>query len=125
MRQRAGSGRNRRKSRSPSLFTAFDGNICVFAPARAHTYVHCARAYTHRIAPENGKLTATRRAGLYNPEIKGVLYPESTGRRGRGGGKRNGEEGSEREPLASLVCPRERASFGAKVLPAPAMMPLG
>lgn len=36
--------------------------------------------YIYRIAPENGKLTAARRAGLYNPEIKGVLYPENGGR---------------------------------------------
>lgn len=27
-------------------------------------------------ARENGKLTVARQAGLYNPEIKGVLYPE-------------------------------------------------
>lgn len=26
-------------------------------------------------ARENGKLTVARQAGLYNPEIKGVLYP--------------------------------------------------
>lgn len=33
------------------------------------------------IARENGKLTAARRPGLYNPEIKGVLYPGARGSR--------------------------------------------
>lgn len=39
--------------------------------------MHCVRTQAPRIAPENGKLTAARQAGLYNPEIKGVLYPEN------------------------------------------------
>lgn len=46
----------------------------VYAHTYTHTYMH---TYIYRIAPENGKLTAARRAGLYNPEIKGVLYPEN------------------------------------------------
>lgn len=33
-------------------------------------------------AREDGKLTVARQAGLYNPEIKGVLYPEGEGEGG-------------------------------------------
>lgn len=36
----------------------------------------CAHVCTGRYMRVNGKLTTASQAGLYNPEIKGVLYPE-------------------------------------------------
>lgn len=48
------------------------GNLLTF---NSRAYVPRAHSQTVN-ARENGKLTVARQAGLYNPEIKGVLYPE-------------------------------------------------